>query len=153
MKEKLAEIVAKAARDPTSYRDLALVYQRGHDLSGITRFEMHADGVFTLSTNNPRQQTAGSFNGQLEPDQRAAILTVIDEAGLLDVPSSSRPIGDDELPIIVELSYDHMRHQLMIWANDVSHSAGFQRFEQTLWPILKGIAGDKIGAGPVASAA
>jgi hypothetical protein len=153
MKAKLAEIIAKATRDPTAYRDLTLVYQRGHDLSGITRFELRADGAFTLSTNNPRRQTAGSFDGQLEPDQRDAIIGAIEQTGLLSVPSSSRPIGDGELPIIVDLSYDDLRHRLMIWASDAANNAGFQHFEQVLWPILRGIAGDKIGPGPTASAA
>jgi hypothetical protein len=151
MREQLEEITAKAARQPASYPDLTLLYQRGHDLSGITRFEMQAGGAFALSAGDPRHARQASFEGQLEASQRAAVLSAVEEAKLLRVPSSTRPIGDDELPIIVEMRYDDLHHRLLIWAGDARHDADFQRFEQALWVVLKDLGGDEIGRAPAAS--
>ena len=147
MKEKLKEIVAKAIRNPGAYSDLAFVYQRGHDLSGITRFEARAGGAFTLKSDNPRRQRHSFFEGELAVDQRNAILTAIEENHLLDVPSSTRNIGDDELPVIVELNYDDSLHRLFIWADDAHKNVGFHRFEKTLWDLLKQLSNGEVGAG------
>ena len=148
MKEKLKEIVAKAVNNLGSYPDLTLVYQRGHDLSGITRFEMREDCAFTLTTNNPRRQSSAFFEGELEVGQRHAILTAIEETRILDIPSSTRNIGDDELPVVVELGYEDLRYRLLIWAKDALGNAEFHRFERTLWPLLGQLSDGKVGAGP-----
>lgn len=153
MTAQLAEIVAKAARDPDAYHDLSLVYQRGHDLSGITRFEARAGGAFRLSITNPRRNKAVAFEGTLEEGQRRDLLSAIDETGLLAVPSSTRPIADDELPLVIELDYDQSRHRLLIWADDARANADLGRFERALWPILRQLAGDELGPVPPTSAA
>jgi hypothetical protein len=152
MTEKLEEIVASAARNPASYPDLTLLYQRGHDLSGVTRFELRADGAFTLNSNNPRRHSQVSFAGDLEANQREAILAGIEETRLFGVPSSTRAIGDDEIPIVVELSNGDLRHRWLIWAGDALKNADFQRFEKLVWNTLRQISHGEIGPGPSGSA-
>lgn len=137
--EVLREVVAKALRDPAAHRDLTLTYQRGHELSGITRFELRADGRYTLTTEDRRRQRVVS-PGQLDSEQRDAILAAIEESGLLDVPSSTRNIGDDEQPILVDLRYDDAEHRLRIWAGDASANPGFHRFETILRGVLRDLS-------------
>ena len=149
MKEKLIEIIAKAAADPTAYPDLTLLYQRGHEMSGITRFEMRSGGAYELSSNNPRRQTSSHFEGVLNIDQRRALLSAVVEAHLLDIPSSTRNIADDELPLDVELSFDNLRHQITLWAWDARENAGFRSFEAALWTLLSQLSHGEIGPAPL----
>lgn len=146
MKEKLKEIISKAGIDPSASPGFTLVYQRGHDLSGITRFEMQEDGNFTLKSENPSQQSSTFLEGKLEKRQLNAILTAIKETNLLDVPSSIRNIADDELPVVVELSHGNLSHRLLIWADDALENPEFHNFEMTLWGMFKQLSDGKIGA-------
>ncbi len=40
--DELAEVTAKAAADPSAYPGLGLRYERGHELSGVTSFELRS---------------------------------------------------------------------------------------------------------------
>jgi hypothetical protein len=146
-KELLREVVAKAARDPAAHPDLTLTYQRGHELSGMTRFGLRADGHYTLTSDDPRRQHGVALEGELEPAQRDTILTAIDEARLLDVPSSSRNIGDDEQPIVVELRHDGAEHRLVIWAGDARSDPGFAHFETVLRGVMRQISDGEVPRG------
>lgn len=137
MREKLREALARAVRDATSYRDLGFSYQRGHELSGITHFELHPEGKFTLTSNHPKGQTSHSFRGELSDRQRRHLIATILETKLLDVPSSGRNIGDDELPVQVTISYADLSHQILIWAQDAEQNADFHHCEQALWHLFK----------------
>lgn len=137
MREKLREVLAKAVQDSSLYRDLGFSYQRGHELSGITHFELHPEGTFTLTANHPKRQTSHSFQGELSDRQRHQLIATILETQLLDVPSSSRNIGDDELPVQVTISYDDLAHQILIWAEDGQQNADFHHFEIALWHLFK----------------
>ena len=65
MSETLQEIVARLALDPLNARGFTFAYQRGHDLSGITRLAVSDGTAFTLNANNPRQQRSLVFTGNL----------------------------------------------------------------------------------------
>jgi hypothetical protein len=138
-REALREVVAKAARDPAAHGDLTLTYQRGHELSGTTRFELRADGRYAL-TREDRRGRRETSSGELDAEHRDVLLAAIEESGLLDVPSSSRNIGDDEEPILVELRYDAAEHRLRIWAGDARANPGFNRFETILHGVLRGLS-------------
>ena len=153
MNGELKEIVAKAARDPAAYLDLTLLYQRGHDLSGITRFEVKTGSAFSLSATNPRRNRSSSFEGELDSAQRTALLAAIDESGLLEVPPSSRNIGDDEQPVLVELGYDDHRFKLLIWADDAAADGRFAAFEGMLWKVLEQLSDGVIRRAAAASTA
>ena len=136
MNEILREVIAKLANDPSDPIGLALVYQRGHDLSGIIRFEMLNSVTFKLNANNPRKQSSLVFEGKLAARQRKTLFNAIEESELLTIPSSTRNIGDDELPLIVELSYNDHDHRLLIWEGDAKQSSSFQHFEKALGSLV-----------------
>jgi hypothetical protein len=148
MKEELAEVIAKAARDPDAYAELGLRYERGHEMSQRTRFELGPGGAYTLRSVNPRTQRVITFEGRLEPAQRSLLLTAVDSTRLLDVPQSSRPIGDDELPVIVELGYDGSHFRLPIWAGDAAANTQFRSFEQELWTLFEQLSDGQIRRPP-----
>jgi hypothetical protein len=148
VKEELAEIIAKAARDPEAYPELGLRYERGHEMSGVTRFELRPANAYTLRVTNARKQSATSFEGRLEPDQRSQLLAAVDDAKLLEVPPSTRAIGDDELPVVVEVGYDHAHFRLPIWAGDAAANAQFQSFERVLWKLFEQLSDGHIRTPP-----
>jgi hypothetical protein len=102
---------------------------------------MRAGGDFSLRSVNPRTQRTMSIEGKLEDDQRDALLAAIDQSGLIDVPSSTRNIGDDEPPISVTLSYDNLVQRLLIWDGDARTNPEFQRFESVLRSLLGQLSG------------
>jgi hypothetical protein len=137
MNEILREVIAKSANDPAKSHGLNLLYQRGHELSGIVRFEMLNGATFRLNANDPSQQSSLQFEGNLGDGLRKVLFEAIEESELLAVPSSTRNIGDDELPIIVEISYGAQDHRLLIWEGDAKQSSSFQQFEKALGSVLR----------------
>ena len=145
MKEMLKEIVAKAAAAPDSYPDLVVTYERGHELSGVTRFEMWAGTAFKLNSDNPRRQTAYAHEGRLRPEQRQAILQAMDDS-FFEIPPSTRNLGDDEIPYTITLSYDDMSYQLEVWAADGQENPDFVRLQQALRKLFIELSDDRIKA-------
>jgi hypothetical protein len=137
----LREVIAKAARQPGSYGDLTLIYERGHELSGRTRFEARAGGEFTLRAENPRSQRTTAVEGKLDATQTARLFAAVEASRLLEIPPSTRNIGDDEQPIAVEIRYDDMEHRLSIWAGDAAANRDFQQFESSLLELIREVSG------------
>ena len=81
-------------------------------------------------------------------EQHRALLTALLETNLLEEPSSTRNIGDDELPVELDLSYDDLRYQIVIWAGDALHISDFHRFERILWTLLRQLSNNQVGTGP-----
>lgn len=144
--EALRHAVAEAASDPAAHPTLTLSYRRGHDLSGVTAFEMRADRRFSLDWSEPRTGGQLALQGELAPAQRDAVLSAVEREGLLDVPSSTRNIGDDELPILVELRGAGAEHRLQIWAGDARANPAFDRFEAAVRGVLREISDGRVGA-------
>jgi hypothetical protein len=128
MKEMLREIIAKAVHTPASYTDLTLTYDRGHEMSGMTHFEMREGMAYSLSSDNPYQQTSFSNEGELQSEQRQALLAAIQDS-FFDIPPSERNLGDDEVPFTITLSYDDMSYQLDVWAIDGRENPDFVRLQ------------------------
>ena len=143
MRDKLKEIVAKAAADPASQPDLRLLYERGHDLSGTIRFEVGVRGRFDLASNVTPGRLPGEWHGVLSAAQRRALLEAASR-GLLDTESSTRPIGDDEEPVFVTLRDGNLAHKLTLWHQDATRSPGFHAFERALLALLKDLSGGAI---------
>ncbi len=143
MTEKLREIVEKAIDHPEDHATLELDYARGHDLSGVTRFTVHADGSYTLSSSVTRDEQKHEWSGKLDDPDRKALLRAVDETGLLVVPSSTRNLADDEEPIIVTLRDERLVHELRVWHDDAGPS-GFYRFEAHVIPLVKKLSGGEI---------
>lgn len=148
MREKLKEIVAKAAADPATQTDLRLLYERGHALSGTIRFELGAQRHYTLASNVTAGRLPGKWQGVLTPAQSRALLGAASQ-GLLGTPDSARNIGDDEEPVFVTLRSGSLSHKLTLWHGDATGAPGFLAFERALLGLLKELSGGAI----VASAA
>ena len=136
MSAALAQAVAEAARNPDAHPDLTLTYDRGHELSGFTHFEARADGRYALTADNPRRGTSVEREGTLDPEQRAALFGAVQETRLLDQPSSTRRIGDDEQPIDVVVGHAGEEHRLTLWAKDATANPDFTRFETALRALI-----------------
>ena len=143
MTAKLREIVVKAIAQPEHHAALELEYLRGHDLSGTTQLKVSVAGHYELSSNVTKDEQRRSWSGELAVADRDALLKAIDETQLLDVPSSTRKIHDDEEPIIVTLRYEKLVHQARIWHDDARPS-GFYRFEAHINALVKKLSGGEI---------
>lgn len=143
MREKLKEIVAKAAADPATQPDLTLLYERGHALSGTVRLELGPQGHYTLASNVTAGRQPGTWHGVLTPAQGRALFGAASQ-GLLDTPDSARNIGDDEEPVFVTLRDGALAHKLTLWHGDAAGAPGFIAFERALVGLLKELSGGAI---------
>lgn len=84
----------------------------------------------------------------LDAATRAAVAVALDETGVLGVPSSTRPLGDDEQPILLELRVGSAEHALRIWADVARASAPFRDFEGRLQTILDELSGGRLQGAP-----
>lgn len=144
---KLHEVLAKAIAAPQSYAALELSYLRGHDLSGTTKLVVTAAGDYRLESSVTRDEQPKSWTGVLEPSERDALLRAIDDTKLLDVPSSTRNLHDDEEPIFVTLRYDTLVHELRVWHDDAGPS-GLAPFEAHVVALAKKLSSGEIVAIP-----
>jgi len=125
----------KAIEDP-SRSPISLSYQWGHEMSGTVSTSVGPDGAFDLSRSDEGSLNARSTTGHLTPDQLARLLSAIGNGALLDLRSSERPIGDDEVPILVEVRAGDIAHAVRIWAQDAAENPMFSQFEKVLLEIL-----------------
>jgi hypothetical protein len=140
---KLREIVAKAIANPAAYADLEISYVRGHDLSGTTHFTVNAAGDFKLDSSVTRDEQARSWSGKLPAEDRNAFLHAVESTRLLDVPSSTRNIGDDEEPIIVTVRDGQLLHEVRVWHDDAV-TAGLAPFEAHVLALAKRLSAGEI---------
>lgn len=143
---KLAEAIEKAATAQSLGPRFR--FQRGHEMSGITAFEVGDDGAYALSRTSRKGDPPLSFTGRLEAAQRQALFSALSRAAILTVASSTRPIGDDEQPISVELDGAGERFALSIWAGDARDSPRFGELTAALYPMLDQLSGGKIQLRP-----
>jgi hypothetical protein len=67
---------------------------------------------------------------------------------ILTVAPSTRPIGDDEQPISVELDGAGAQFSLSIWAGDAHDNARLGELTAALYPLLDQLSGGKIQLRP-----
>jgi hypothetical protein len=139
----LRDVVEQAIQEPAAYAGLELDYARGHDLSGVTHFHVNGAGVYTLTSRVTRDEQEHSWSGTLDTGDRDALLRAIRDTGLLDVPSSTRNMADDEEPILVTVRYQDLEQKLEVWHDDAGAS-GFDRFEAHVVALTKKLSGGVI---------
>jgi hypothetical protein len=140
---KLREILAKAIANPDAYPDLEVSYLRGHDLSGTTHFTVRATGDYKLESSVTRDEQPRSWSGKLPADDRNALLRAVEATRLLDVPSSTRNIGDDEEPIIVTVREGNLVHEVRVWHDDAV-AAGLAPFEAHVLTLAKRLSANEV---------
>ena len=143
---KLAEAIEKAAAGQGPGPRFR--FQRGHEMSGITAFDVSEGGAYTLSRTSRKGGPPLSFAGQLEATQGQALFGALSAATILAVAPSTRPIGDDEQPISIELEGAGERFALSIWAGDARDSPRFGKLTAALYPLLDQLSGGKIQLRP-----
>ncbi len=143
---KLAEFIAKAAGGDGPGPHVH--FQRGHEMSGITDFDVSPDGAFALTRSSRKGGPPQEFRGQLDASQRQALYAALAKAAILSVPSSTRPIGDDEQPIVVSLDGAGQTFTLRIWAADARDSAAFGVLAAALYPLLERLSAGGITLRP-----
>jgi hypothetical protein len=89
-----------------------------------------------------------SFTGQLDAAQRQALYGALSRAAILSVAPSTRPIGDDEQPIAVELDGAGEHFALLLWADDARDNPHFSEPTAALYPLLDQLSGHQIQLRP-----
>jgi hypothetical protein len=116
---------------------LGFSYSRGHVLSGITRVRVDDDGAYRIVSDDTPAMKAVELDGTLPAADRDALFDAIAVNAAVDTPSSSRPIGDDEVPVIVTFRRENGERELRIWDADARRDPGFHSFEKTLLALVK----------------
>ena len=143
---KLAEAIDKAASSDGPGPHVH--FQRGHEMSGVTDFDVSPDGAFVLIRSSRKGGPPQEFRGQLDAGQRQALYGALAKAAIVSVPSSTRPIGDDEQPIVVSLDGAGQTFTLRIWAGDARDSAAFGVLPAALYPLLEQLSAGGITLRP-----
>jgi hypothetical protein len=120
----------RVADDPSVAAALQLSYTRGHDLAGTTRATISSNGRYSIESDATRERTLTRVDGALSAPDRAAFWRTAGDA--IDTPSSSRPLGDDEIPVLVAVTGDGVSRQLRVWDRDIAARPAFRAFEETM---------------------
>lgn len=144
---QVAEELAKsaAAGEAPAAR---LEYARGHELSGTTSFSLEEDGHYELVSNQTAGREQVQYEGLLDAARRRALFESLERHHTLGVPSSSRPIGDDELPIELTVEFGGSTHTIRIWDGDAAANEDFRGFERDLLALARELSGGSILALP-----
>ena len=140
MTGKLRELLNRNVATPGLYPELEFDYTNGHDLSGVTHFRVDGAGRYQLSSNVTKGRQALSWKGVLGSSDRDALFATL-EKHFLDVPSSTRNIGDDEVPILVTLRLGDLSHSLKIWHGDAVRNGDFHALETQLVALATRLSG------------
>jgi hypothetical protein len=141
---KLGEELAKRLASGDEAPAARLEYARGHELSGTTSFTLAEDGRYELESNQTVGREPVRYEGVLDPEQRRSLFESVERNHVLAVPSSSRNIGDDEIPIDLTIEFGDTVHRLEIWDNDAAANTDFRRFERDLLALVGELSDGRI---------
>lgn len=116
--------------------DLALAYRRGHDMAGYVTLDVQPDGTAAASRSGRGDLDRRTASGVLSPAQRDRLAAVVSDADLLHHPDSNRPIGDDEVPILVTVTLGSDRRDLRVWAGDAAADPRFATFDAAVHELV-----------------
>ena len=115
---------------------LALAYRRGHDMAGYVTLDVRPDGTAEASRSRRGDLDRRAASGVLSPAQRDRLAAAVSDADLLHHPDSSRPIGDDEVPILVTVTLGSDRRDLRVWAGDAAADPRFAAFDAAMRELV-----------------
>lgn len=125
----------------TTAAGLALNYRRGHDLAGYVTLAVRTDGTAEASRSGVGDLDRKTASGTLSPAQRDRLAAAVNESDLIHFPDSSRPIGDDEEPILVTVSLGDNHRDLQVWAGDATADPRFTAFDATVHELVDELLG------------
>ena len=111
-------------------------YRRGHEMSGYVTLTVEPDGTATASRSGRGDLGRREATGMLTPAQAERLSDAVEAADLAHLRGSTRRIGDDEVPVTVELGGGAERHELRLWSEDAASNAAFVAFEATVRALL-----------------
>jgi hypothetical protein len=120
----------------TAGADLALAYRRGHDLEGYVTLDVQPDGAASASRSGVGDLDRRTASGRLSPAQRDRLAAAVRGADLLHHPGSGRPIGDDEVPILVTVTVGPDRRDLRVWEGDAAADPAFAAFDAVVRELV-----------------
>ena len=143
----LRQALDAALTDPASAAGLHLTYSRGHALSGITRFELDRSRVEVRAIDKMGRK-AVEYSGALAESDRIALIRAMREHDLPATPSSTRNLGDDEIPVIVTLSSGPLSRELRVWHGDARQDPQFHAFETALLDAVRKLSDGVVVTSP-----
>lgn len=120
----------------TTDPDLALTYRRGHDLAGYVTLDVQPDGRVEASWSDEGDLDRRTASGVLSAAQRDRLTAAVSDADLLHHPDSSRPLGDDEVPILITVAVGTDHRDLRVWAGDAATDPRFAAFDATVRDLV-----------------
>lgn len=111
-------------------------YRRGHEMSGYVTLTVEPDGTATASRSGRGDLGRREATGVLTPAQAERLSDAVEAADLAHLRGSTRRIGDDEVPVTVELGGGAERHELRLWSEDAAANPAFVAFEATVRALV-----------------
>lgn len=142
-REKLRELAHKGG-GARRQRRLHPQVSAWHALAGVTELTVTAAGTYALDSKVTEGRRPLHLDGQLTPQQRDTVLALINQHDLLATPASTRNIGDDEEPNIIEVRDGDLVHELRVWHGDAMKLPGFHAFEQGLVDVIREVSGGAV---------
>ena len=136
--------LSRAASGPDASSSLVLTYVRGHDLYGTTTLRVEGTGRFSLTSNETAGRKQVSFEGVLAPPQYSAVMKAAVDDDVLATRPSSRPLGDDEVPVIVTVESGGEIGRVMVWDEDARHLPAFHGFEVSILEVVRSLSSGAI---------
>ncbi|HEX3760128.1 MAG TPA: hypothetical protein VHW23_15535 [Kofleriaceae bacterium] len=109
---------------------------------------MTAGGTYSLESNVTQGRKPFRSSGQLSAAQRDDLLKLIDTNDVVGTPPSTRNIGDDEEPVVIEVGDGDQTYRLMIWHGDAVQHAGFHAFERGLLALVRQLSSGAVLTSP-----
>jgi hypothetical protein len=116
--------------------DMILHYQRGHEMSGYVTLTVEADGTAAASRSGRGDLGRREATGVLTPGQAERLAAAVEAADLAHLDGSTRRIGDDEVPVTVELGTGSDRRKLRLWSGDAASNPAFAAFEAAVRALV-----------------
>jgi hypothetical protein len=137
--ERLREAVLKTAAGEDG--GLSLEYRRGHELSGITELVVEPGGAYRFSRRRRGGLDPTTGQGHLSPAQLVGLAHAVDSSGLLDTGGSTRLLGDDEIPIRIEIRSGDLRRIWDVWAGDLDALPAAEKVVGAISTLIAALAG------------
>lgn len=138
----LREAVEKAAAGGDA-GGLALEYRRGHEMSGTTALSV-SDGVrYSLRAVDRSGEVLHDGSGTLSVETARRLWSAVARHGLA-VPSSTRALGDGEVPTSIVVAVDGRRREADVWARDGRDIEAFVAFQAEIGALLAEVSGGAV---------
>lgn len=132
MTAALRDALERSAKDRNAGAAYQFSYRRGHALSGVTSIEVDGAGHYSITSNETVGRRSVAFSGTLDEADRRTLLKSMLDGEVLETSSSTRPLADDEIPILLTIRADGSTREIRVWDGDAKALPGFHAFDALL---------------------